>query len=286
MKTDLVLDPRGAAVADMVTAARAADAGSWDTVWTFDHFSGLVSGGGWSRDPFVVLGAIAAVTERVHVGVLVANVVNRHPAQLASAVNSLQSLAPGRVWCGVGAGAARGSTFASEHDAIRRPLASPAVRRAVLAESIAALRALWNGDEFDGEHIHVDASMAVIDGAPIPPIIVGASSVAMIDVACAHADGVNLLPCDDLADRVPRWPERGDPTGSTSACSTASTPATHSVATRNRSSTSVSTAARSGRRRPTRSPRSPSSRTRSAGVERHRRITGHFVDATTAHCYC
>jgi alkanesulfonate monooxygenase SsuD/methylene tetrahydromethanopterin reductase-like flavin-dependent oxidoreductase (luciferase family) len=181
VKTDLVLDPRGAAVDDMVTAARAADAGSWDSVWTFDHFSGLVSGGGWSRDPFVVLGAIAAVTERVHVGVLVANVVNRHPAQLACAVNSLQSLAPGRVRCGVGAGAASGSTFASEHDAIR---------------------ALWDGDEFDGEHIHVDASMAVIDGAPIPPIIVGASSVAMIDVACAHADGVNLLPCDDLADRV------------------------------------------------------------------------------------
>ena len=193
----------GAAIADMVDrSARRRRRIVVDTVWTFDHFSGLVSGGGWSRDPFVVLGAIAAVTERVHVGVLVANVVNRHPAQLASAVNSLQSLAPGRVRCGVGAGAARGSTFASEHDAIRRPLASPAVRRAVLAESIAALRALWNGDEFDGEHIHVDASMAVIDGAPIPPIIVGASSVAMIDVACAHADGVNLLPCDDLADRV------------------------------------------------------------------------------------
>jgi hypothetical protein len=76
------------------------------------------------------------------------------------------------------------------------------VRRAVLAESIAALRALWAGDEYDGEHIHVDASMAVIDGAPIPPIIVGAGSIATFDVACSHADGVNLLPCDDLPDRV------------------------------------------------------------------------------------
>ena len=72
----------------------------------------------------------------------------------------------------------------------------------MLAESIAGLRALWDGVEYHGEHIHVDASMAVIDGAPIPPIIVGASSVATIDVACAHADGVNLLPCDDLADRI------------------------------------------------------------------------------------
>jgi alkanesulfonate monooxygenase SsuD/methylene tetrahydromethanopterin reductase-like flavin-dependent oxidoreductase (luciferase family) len=202
VKTDLVLDPRGADVGEMLAAARAADTGSWNTVWTYDHFSGLISAAAWSRDPFVVLGAIAAVTEHVHVGVLVANVVNRHPAQLACAVNSLQSLAPGRVRCGVGAGSARGGKFASEHHAIRRSLAPPAVRRAVLAESIAALRALWDGAEFDGEHIHVDASMAVIDGAPLPPIIVGGSGIATIDVACTHADGVNLLPSDDLAGRV------------------------------------------------------------------------------------
>lgn len=202
MKTDLVLDPRGADVSEMVAAARVADAGSWDTVWTYDHFSGLISAAPWSRDPFVVLGAIAAVTRRVHLGVLVANVVNRHPAQLACAVNSLQSLAPGRIRCGVGAGSARGGKFAREHTAIRRPLEPPAVRRAVLAESIAALRALWDADEFDGEHVHVDASMAVIDGAPIPPIIVGGSSTATIDVACTHADGINLLPCADLAERV------------------------------------------------------------------------------------
>jgi alkanesulfonate monooxygenase SsuD/methylene tetrahydromethanopterin reductase-like flavin-dependent oxidoreductase (luciferase family) len=202
VKTDLVLDPRGADVREMVAAARAADSGSWDSVWTYDHFSGLIASAAWSRDPFVVLGAIAAVTGRIHLGVLVANVVNRHPAQLACAVNSLQSLAPGRVRCGIGAGSARGGKFASEHHAIRRPLAPPAVRRAVLAESIAALRALWDGDEFDGEHVHVDASMAVVDGAPVPPIIVGGSSIEMIEVACEHADGVNLLPCDDLADRV------------------------------------------------------------------------------------
>jgi alkanesulfonate monooxygenase SsuD/methylene tetrahydromethanopterin reductase-like flavin-dependent oxidoreductase (luciferase family) len=202
VKTDLVLDPRGADVGEMVAAARAADTGSWDTVWTYDHFSGLISAAPWSRDPFVVLGAIASATDQVHLGVLVANVVNRHPAQLACAVNSLQSLAPGRVRCGVGAGSARGGKFASEHHAIRRPLAPPAVRRAVLAESIAALRALWRGDEFDGEHVHVDASMAVVDGAPIPQVIVGGSGIATIEVACAHADGVNLLPCDDLAGRV------------------------------------------------------------------------------------
>ena len=83
--TDLVLVPFGASLDEVLAAAQAVDRGGFDTVWTYDHFSGLVQGAPWSRDPFVTLGAIAATTERVNLGVLVANVANRHPAQLACA---------------------------------------------------------------------------------------------------------------------------------------------------------------------------------------------------------
>src|SRR5262245_31755738 len=48
MLTDLVLVPFDAAVPDLVAAAQAADQGGFDTVWTYDHFSGLVVGAGWS----------------------------------------------------------------------------------------------------------------------------------------------------------------------------------------------------------------------------------------------
>ncbi len=200
--TDLVLSPHGAGVGDMVVAAQAADARGFDTVWTYDHFSGLIAGAPWSRDPFVTLGAIAASTQRIKVGVLVANVVNRHPAQLACAVNSLQSLAPGRVAFGIGSGSARGGRFASEHYAIGRPLAASAQRRELLIESIDAVRALFSGEAFSGAQIQVAAAMAVTDGASLPPIMVGASGRETIRVACQHADGVNLLPGDDLAGRV------------------------------------------------------------------------------------
>jgi alkanesulfonate monooxygenase SsuD/methylene tetrahydromethanopterin reductase-like flavin-dependent oxidoreductase (luciferase family) len=200
--TDLALSPHGADVRDMVAAAQAADAGGFDTVWTYDHFSGLIAGAAWSRDPFVTLGAIAASTDRIKVGVLVANVVNRHPAQLACAINSLQSLAPGRVAFGIGSGSARGGRFASEHYAIGRPLAASAQRRELLIESIDAVRALFRGEAFSGEQVEVAGAMAVIDGALLPPIIVGASGRETIQVACEHADGVNLLPGADLAGRV------------------------------------------------------------------------------------
>jgi alkanesulfonate monooxygenase SsuD/methylene tetrahydromethanopterin reductase-like flavin-dependent oxidoreductase (luciferase family) len=202
MKTDLVLAPFGASLHELLAAARAADAGGFDTVWTYDHFSGLVRGAPWSRDPFVTLAAIATTTERVSVGVLVANVANRHPAQLACAVNSLQSLAPHRVLLGVGAGTGAGSPWSGEATAIGRPIPSAATRRAVLAETIAALRAIWTGAPFAGEHVQVAGSIAVTDGTPVPPIIVGATSYPTINVGCEQADGVNLLPEGDLADRV------------------------------------------------------------------------------------
>jgi alkanesulfonate monooxygenase SsuD/methylene tetrahydromethanopterin reductase-like flavin-dependent oxidoreductase (luciferase family) len=200
--TDLVAAPFDASVAEIVAAARAADAGGFDTVWTYDHFSGLVVGARWSRDPFVTLAAIAAATERVNVGVLVANAVNRHPAQLASAINSLQSLAPGRVRLGVGAGSSPRSAFGAEHRAIARPPADISMRRALLAETIAALRALWRGEAFAGGQVSVAAAMAVTDEAEAPPIIVGAGQLETVRVACEHADGVNLLPGRDLAGRV------------------------------------------------------------------------------------
>ncbi len=202
MLTDLVLSPHGADVRDLIAAAQVADAGAFDTVWTYDHFSGLIAGAAWSRDPFVTLGAIAASTERIKVGVLVANIVNRHPAQLACAVNSLQSLAPGRVAFGIGSGSARGGRFAGEHHAIGRPLAASAQRRELLIESIDAVRALFRDEAFSGAQVQVAAAMAVTDGSALPPIIVGATGRDTIAVACEHADGVNLLRGDDLAERV------------------------------------------------------------------------------------
>ena len=202
MKTDLVLAPFDSAIGDMLAAARAADAGGFDTVWTYDHFSGLVVNGHWSRDPFVTLGAMAASTERIGLGILVANAANRHPAQLACAVNSLQSLAPGRVRLGVGAGAAPRSPWSAERVVIGGSVPDAATRRAILVETIGALRALWAADAFTGEHLRVSAAMAVTDGSAMPPVVVGASSAATIELARAHADGVNLLPGDDLPQRV------------------------------------------------------------------------------------
>lgn len=206
MRHDLVLSSFGASVPELVEAAVVAEASGFDGVWAFDHFSGAMLGRPWSRDPFVVLGAIAARTERITLGPLVANIGNRHPAQLASAVNSIQSLAPGRALCGVGSGAAAGTRFAGEIEMIGRPIGGAGERRARLVETIQCLRAIWAGEGYAGNYIRCEppegGPPGVTDGAASPPIIVGASGEATVQLAAAYADGVNIRDQEGLADLV------------------------------------------------------------------------------------
>jgi alkanesulfonate monooxygenase SsuD/methylene tetrahydromethanopterin reductase-like flavin-dependent oxidoreductase (luciferase family) len=206
MRHDLVLSSFGATVPELVEGAVAAEAAGFDGVWVFDHFSGAMLGRPWSREPFVVLGAIAARTERITIGPLVANIGNRHPAQLASAVNSIQSLAPGRVLCGVGSGAAAGTRFAGEIEMIGRPIAGAGERRARLVETIDCLRAIWAGQSYVGRYLRCQppagSTAGVTDGAPPPAIIVGASGEATVRLAARCADGVNIRDQNGLADLV------------------------------------------------------------------------------------
>ncbi|NND75452.1 MAG: LLM class flavin-dependent oxidoreductase [Ilumatobacter sp.] len=195
MRTDVVFNAFGSDLRQLLAIARVVDESGFGALWVNDHFSGAVLDAPWSRDPFVMLGAVAAATERIDVGLLVANMMNRHPAQLASAANSVQSLAPGRVRLGIGSGAAPGSRFAVEHEMIGTPLADSDGRLAMLRRYIADLRAMWKPDG----RAPVGG---VVDGAPMPQLIVGGSAWPTIEVAIEMADGVNVRRTRRLAEHL------------------------------------------------------------------------------------
>ena len=214
MLVDVVVNPFGASVRDMVEAAVVADRAGVAAVWVTDHFSGAVVGAPWSRDPFVSLGAIASATERCDVGVLVANMVNRHPVALVSAVNSLQSLAPGRVRLGIGSGAAPGSRFAVEHEAIGRTLDDVAARRNRLEKYLGAVRAAFDGAaSYEAGADGFDRLTGVTDGAARPPTIVGASAWPTTEVALRAADGVNVRRSARLGELLERIADADRPAG-------------------------------------------------------------------------
>ena len=205
MIVDVLATVFGADMNELVHLARTLDDSDVGVLWVTDHFSGAVVDASWSRDPFVTLGAMAAATERIELGLLVANIVNRHPAQLVSAINSLQSLAPGRVRLGMGSGAAPGSRFAVEHEAIGRDLGTIEGRRDALRDQIRAVRAIWAGaDSFDSTTLSFHGLRAVTDGAPAPSIVVGASAWPTIEVALAEADGVNIRFNRQLDEQIAR----------------------------------------------------------------------------------
>jgi alkanesulfonate monooxygenase SsuD/methylene tetrahydromethanopterin reductase-like flavin-dependent oxidoreductase (luciferase family) len=189
----LSLNPAGCDGRLLVEAARRAEAAGFDAVWCYDHLSGAVLGADHCLELWSALGAIAAVTERVQLGPLVANVTTRPAAQLAAAAASLQSLSGGRLQLGLGAGASVPSSFAVEMTMFHLEQDGAADRRARVAETIAFLRALWAGDtSFAGRW----SSFEDVHGVGIPdppcPIVVGANGPKMARLAGLLAEGVNV----------------------------------------------------------------------------------------------
>jgi len=127
------------------------------------------------RDTYVLLAAAARVTERIVLGPLLANPVNRHPTVTAGSIATIDELAPGRVLLGWGVG----------DTAVRLAGLRPA-RVKELEESTRLMRAL-----LDGQAVEVGA----VRPARLPhhrpvPIWIAAGGPRTLRMAGAVADGV------------------------------------------------------------------------------------------------
>jgi alkanesulfonate monooxygenase SsuD/methylene tetrahydromethanopterin reductase-like flavin-dependent oxidoreductase (luciferase family) len=152
-------------------AVRRAEADGYDTTWVFDHFDGGVLDG--DRDVlecFTLLGAMAEATTTIGIGLLVANVANRHPAVLAAAAATTHRISGGRLRLGIGAGAAPGTSWAREHH-----------ERGIALEA-----------DLEKRHAAVVRQIEAVREVCDVQVIVGVNSVALATIAGTHADGVNV----------------------------------------------------------------------------------------------
>jgi probable F420-dependent oxidoreductase len=138
-----------------------------------------------THDPFVALGAMAAVTKRIKLGTGICLVVERDPIQLAKEVASLDMISQGRVILGVGAG-----WNAEEMENHGVPFAT---RWKVVREKVLAMKTIWAEDEpeFHGEFVDFDKLWSwpkpVQPGGP--PIWLGAQSKWAYDRVVDYCDG-------------------------------------------------------------------------------------------------
>lgn len=125
-----------------------------------------------THDPFVALGACAAVTTTLKLATGICLVAQRDPIQTAKQVASVDQISGGRFLFGIGYGwnkeemAQHGTAYGE--------------RRAILRENILAMKELWTQDEasFDGEHVTIEPSWSWPKPTqqPHPPVILGGAA--------------------------------------------------------------------------------------------------------------
>jgi F420-dependent oxidoreductase-like protein len=187
----------------LTAIAHAAEAAGFSSIWVMDHFRQIpMFGPPWHDMPecFTTLAYLAAVTDRVRLGPLVAGVAHRRVAHLAQTVATLDVLSGGRAVCGLGVG-----WFEAEQRALGWNVPSRAERYALLEDALELLPVMWGKGtpSYDGRVLHVPEAMCY----PRPlqervPILVGGNGEQRtLRLAAAHADACNIIGERDVVAR-------------------------------------------------------------------------------------
>ena len=184
--------------------ARRAETAGYDSIWVGDHLIYDLPDGS-TRGPYeawTTLAAIAAVTERVEIGPLVASTSFHAPAMLAKHAATVDAISRGRLIVGLGAGWNR-----REYDAFGFPYDRRVSR---FEEALAIIVPLLREGRttFHGQFYDVDD--CVLDPRPVreagPPIMLGSNSPRMLSIGLPVVDSWNVW-WSDYENSVERFAE-------------------------------------------------------------------------------
>ena len=152
----------------------------FDTLWVNDH---LLPSVGPSDAPnlegWTMLGAIAAVTAYVRIGVMVTSNTFRHPVILAKMATTVDHISGGRLILGIG-----GGYFAQEHQVYGIPLYTPSRRARQLEEALQVIRKLWTEEDASFTGTYYRLANAPFAPKPMqkphPPIMIGETGEKLI----------------------------------------------------------------------------------------------------------
>lgn len=134
-------------------------------------------------NPFVALGAAAAVTSTLQLGTGVTLVVQRDPIHLAKEIATLDHISGGRVLFGVGGGWNREEM--ADHGT------DPKTRWELMRERILACKEIWTNEEaeFHGQHVDFEPMWCWPKPVRVPPVLVGGDGPGTFDRILEYGDG-------------------------------------------------------------------------------------------------
>ena len=167
---------------------RMGDEAGFDNIWPFDHLIAL------GPDPsapifdgWTVLGAIAAMTKRVRMGLNVTGNLYRHPGLLAKIAVTVDHLSNGRLEFGIGTG-----WNEPEFTQFGLPFPSAGDRVTMLDESLRAMKLLWSEPRSSYKGRFYELKNAIAEPKPVqkphPPIWIGSKGERMLRLTARHAD--------------------------------------------------------------------------------------------------
>jgi probable F420-dependent oxidoreductase len=167
--------------------ARAAEAARFDSMWLGDHLlyraDGRPERGPW--EAWSLLSGLAAVTERIDLGPLVACLAFHPPGVIAKMAATVDEVSGGRLILGVGAG-----WNEPEFLAFGIPFDHRVSR---FEESFEIIRRLFSGERvtLDGRFWRAEDAVMLPKPARRPPIMVGSAGNRVLSIALPHVDAWN-----------------------------------------------------------------------------------------------
>jgi F420-dependent oxidoreductase-like protein len=158
---------------ELVRRAQLAEELGFDGAWGFDHFQPMYGEGpGETFEGMTTLAALAGVTTRIRLGLLVTGVTYRHPSVLAAQALTIDHASHGRLELSLGA-----AWFDKEHHELGIPFPSTRERFDLLEDTLEIVTRLFTGDVATYEGHVVSLRDAQLQPAPVqrphPPIWIG-----------------------------------------------------------------------------------------------------------------
>jgi F420-dependent oxidoreductase-like protein len=188
--------PQSASFRDILGLWREADILGFDTAFVCDHFMMPNPGPAPTQrcfEAWSLLGALAARTHRLRLGVLVSGNTYRHPAVVAKMAATIDHVSRGRLILGLGAG-----WMEREHRAYGIPFHTAGGRARRLGEAVEVIKRLFTEESASFNGKYYTLKDAPCEPKPLqkphPPILIGGMGPKVVQpLAARHAQIWHLI---------------------------------------------------------------------------------------------